>query len=77
MPAPIHEHPHGERVNVGGLQLEGWLAAASCTACRSTLVYYVVYDALFCPECNAWAVVFCEDASCMYCRVRPPRPRAA
>lgn len=77
MPHPIHEHPHGERLEVDGLQLEGWVAAASCTRCHGALIYYVVFDALFCPQCNEWTAVLCDDPACMYCRVRPERPLAA
>jgi hypothetical protein len=37
-------------------------------------VHYVVFDALFCPTCNYWAAVLCDDPACVYCRVRPSRP---
>jgi hypothetical protein len=77
MPTPIHEHTHEHRAEVGELQLEGWMAPASCTVCRGPLIHYVVFDALFCPECNAWTAILCQDPGCTYCRVRPERPRAA
>jgi hypothetical protein len=71
----VHEYP--DRLEVAGLQFEGWLAAASCTRCHGPLIYYVVFDALFCADCNEWTAILCDDPGCMYCRVRPRRPRTA
>lgn len=75
MPAPHAHDPTGEfLIQVNGVQIEGWKTSACCIACHGSLVHYLVFDALFCPQCNTWAVVLCDDPGCMYCRVRPVRP---
>lgn len=75
MPARhVHESTGEFTVRIDGLRIEGWMTQASCVTCHGPLVHYVVFDALFCPQCNRWATVMCDDPSCMYCRVRPARP---
>jgi hypothetical protein len=70
----VHEFTGEYRVRIDGLTIEGWVAQASCMKCHGALVHYVVFDALFCPTCNDWAAVLCDDPACVYCRVRPSRP---
>ena len=70
----FHEDSRDNTVQLGSLRIEGWVAQASCVACRGRLVHYAVFDALFCPGCNTWTSLQCTLPDCYLCAVRPERP---
>ena len=61
-------------VVIDGFRLEGWIDRHSCPTCGEARVYYLVYDAFFCPECNTWLELRCADPACDMCACRPARP---
>lgn len=63
-------------VQLGGVIIEGWLADLRCGSCGGTGVYYLAHLASFCPTCNVWLEVHCNEPDCEVCRCRPARPLA-
>jgi hypothetical protein len=61
-------------VLIDGFRFEGWIDRQSCATCGEVRVYYLVYDAFFCPACNAWLELRCADPACDVCACRPERP---
>lgn len=61
-------------VIIDGFRLEGWLDQRACPSCREARVYFLVYDAFFCPACNVWLELHCDDPRCDVCACRPARP---
>jgi len=64
-------------VFLDGITLEGWLDDSRCEGCGERRVYYLIYDAMFCPTCNEWLELRCDDPACPYCLTRPARPLEA
>ena len=42
--------------------------------CGTKTSYSEEYDVYFCNTCNKWLEDKCADATCEYCRTRPPTP---
>lgn len=57
--------------------IEGQIMDSSdyvCEKCKSEVIYYDQYDAMFCPKCNHWLEKKCGDPECCYCLSRPDKP---
>jgi hypothetical protein len=76
MPTTIHADESQHLIMIGSLRLEGWIEEPPCPRCASPRIYWVAYDATFCPTCNRWLELRCDDPGCTACRVRPPTPLA-
>ncbi|MCE4048833.1 MULTISPECIES: hypothetical protein [Bacillaceae] len=62
-------------VIIDGIEIDGSIDMEQhCKKCQHNLVYYEDYDAYFCPSCNEWTEVKCEDPNCSYCPKRPEKP---
>jgi hypothetical protein len=61
-------------VMIDGAAIDGFVSDTPCVVCRTQLVYFDHYDALFCPQCNEWKEGRCRGATCTYCNGRPARP---
>lgn len=74
-------HEHDEMVVApDGSRVAGWIADdVRCPACAGPEVYDLDFDAHFCPACNEWREVACDDSECAHCQGRPahPLPRSA
>jgi hypothetical protein len=64
-------------VQVRGILVEGWLIQPPCAACGGPRLYFLAYDAICCPACNAWLELLCPEPDCWHCRCRPERPLPA
>ena len=64
------------QVVIDGFRLEGWIDQQTCRTCGHARVYYLVYDAFFCPACNVWLELHCAEPDCDVCACRPERPLA-
>ena len=42
-------------VEIGGIELSGWITKKRCAKCTDLLIYHEQYDEDFCPKCNEWA----------------------
>jgi hypothetical protein len=42
-------------VEIGGIELSGWITKKRCVKCGDFLIYHEQYDEDFCPKCNEWA----------------------
>lgn len=73
----VRTYPDQQLVSVRGRIIEGWVVEAQCLECHEAAVYYVAFDATFCPTCNRWLQLLCDDPDCVHCRCRPEKPIAA
>ena len=48
-----------------------------CNECGGKILYFMRYDADFCPRCNLWITHNCNDLKCDYCVGRPESPEEA
>ncbi len=71
---PVSVDQQQNLVVIDGFTLEGWLDRQRCPTCREARVYYLAYDAFFCPDCNVWLELRCDDPGCDLCACRPARP---
>jgi hypothetical protein len=74
MTTTIHADDSQNLVMWDGVRLEGWVEEPPCPACGSPRVFWAAYDATFCPGCNRWLEVRCDDPGCVTCRLRPAVP---
>ena len=72
----VTSNPEDNLVVIDGFRVEGWIDQRRCPTCQEARVYYLVYDAYFCPACNAWLELCCADSECDVCACRPARPLA-
>jgi hypothetical protein len=70
----IKESGDERTVSVGGVVFEGRIEESECNRCGLFVIYYVKYDAYFCPFCREWLDRQCSDPECEYCRPRPSVP---
>ena len=62
-------------ITIDGATIEGFpYENKLCPTCDRQTYYYDHYDAIFCPECNAWLESRCNDPQCSYCPNRPAQP---
>ncbi len=71
---PVSVDQQQNLVVIDGFRFEGWVDQHRCPICREARVYYLAYDAFFCPDCNAWLELCCDDPGCDLCACRPARP---
>jgi len=50
---------------------------SKCGDCNGKILYFYKYDAYFCPQCNEWISIKCDDPNCSYCVDRPETPEEA
>lgn len=45
-----------------------------CVECSTECIRDEIYDAYFCPKCEAWRETQCGDPTCEFCVGRPDKP---
>lgn len=71
----VEENVEDSTVKIGNKVISGFLDVdKKHEDCRTTRIYYEVYDAYFCPKCNVWLESRCSDPKCEYCTKRPEKP---
>ena len=74
MTTTIHADESQNLVMWDAVRLEGWIEEPPCPDCGSPRVCWAAYNATFCPGCNRWLDVRCDDPGCVTCGLRPPVP---
>jgi hypothetical protein len=62
-------------VTIDGRLVPGFVyETRRCAGCRQHLVFHLGHQASFCPCCNRWLDLHCDDPACYYCvgRADPP-----
>ncbi len=70
----LHTDTREMLVILDGTRLHGHVTGASCGRCRGAVILSLDFEATFCPACNTWLELRCQEPGCIHCLSRPARP---